>query len=119
MFDLAQFFHFPADKLESFLKHFPDFPTAFFVGGPADNFVIELTDQVRVWKSLQRFFHLMISSVLLLMEMPFNMFINFQIHQLQKLKVEPVLLHYLSQITVLQGKLYSVDDVYCGSSLSI
>ncbi|XP_058199592.1 uncharacterized protein LOC131314767 isoform X2 [Rhododendron vialii] len=56
-----------ADKLESFLKHFPDFPTAFFVGGPADNFVIELTDQ------------------------------------LQKLKVEPVLLHYLSQITVLQG----------------
>ncbi|KAH7837292.1 hypothetical protein Vadar_012143 [Vaccinium darrowii] len=56
-----------ADKLDSFLKHFPDFPTAFFVGGPADIFVIEVTDQ------------------------------------LQKLKVEPVLLHYLSQLTVLQG----------------
>ncbi|THG09755.1 hypothetical protein TEA_019720 [Camellia sinensis var. sinensis] len=56
-----------ADKLESFLKQFPDFPTAFFVGGPADIFVIELTDQ------------------------------------LQKLKVEPVLLHYLSQIKNLQG----------------
>ncbi|KAL6979222.1 hypothetical protein U1Q18_020887 [Sarracenia purpurea var. burkii] len=56
-----------ADKLESFLKQFHDFPTAFFVGGPADIFVIELTDQ------------------------------------LQKLKVEPVLLHYLSQIKVLQG----------------
>ncbi|XP_028095741.1 uncharacterized protein LOC114295644 isoform X1 [Camellia sinensis] len=55
------------NKLESFLKQFPDFPTAFFVGGPADIFVIELTDQ------------------------------------LQKLKVEPVLLHYLSQIKVLQG----------------
>jgi len=56
-----------ADKLDSFLKHFPDFPTAFFLGGPADIFVIEVTDQ------------------------------------LQKLKVEPVLLHYLSQLTVLQG----------------
>ncbi|KAI7732584.1 hypothetical protein M8C21_024190 [Ambrosia artemisiifolia] len=44
-----------------------DFPNAFLVGGPADIFVIELTDQ------------------------------------LQKLKVEPVLLHYLSQIKVLQG----------------
>ncbi|KAI8523853.1 hypothetical protein RHMOL_Rhmol13G0104500 [Rhododendron molle] len=75
-----------ADKLESFLKHFPDFPTAFFVGGPADNFVIELTDQCISAHGA-----------------PFNMFINFLIHQLQKLKVEPVLLHYLSQITVLQG----------------
>ncbi|KAL7264525.1 hypothetical protein ACSBR1_002474 [Camellia fascicularis] len=61
------FFYSLADKLESFLKQFPDFPTAFFVGGPADIFVIELTDQ------------------------------------LQKLKVEPVLLHYLSQIKNLQG----------------
>ncbi|CAL5386885.1 unnamed protein product [Camellia sinensis] len=61
------FFYSLADKLESFLKQFPDFPTALFVGGPADIFVIELTDQ------------------------------------LQKLKVEPVLLHYLSQIKNLQG----------------
>ncbi|XP_057484363.1 uncharacterized protein LOC130770784 [Actinidia eriantha] len=52
------------DNLESFLKQFP---TAFSVGGPADIFVIELSDQ------------------------------------LQKLKVEPVLLHYLSQTKVLQG----------------
>ncbi|KAG5515345.1 hypothetical protein RHGRI_036407 [Rhododendron griersonianum] len=65
-----------ADKLESFLKHFPDFPTAFFVGGPADNFVIELTDQ------------------------------------LQKLKVEPVLLHYLSQITVLQGQIILIKAAW-------
>ncbi|THG11423.1 hypothetical protein TEA_017128 [Camellia sinensis var. sinensis] len=62
------------NKLESFLKQFPDFPTAFFVGGPADIFVIELTDQ------------------------------------LQKLKVEPVLLHYLSQIKVLQGNSISTTD---------
>ncbi|KAF9596335.1 hypothetical protein IFM89_008861 [Coptis chinensis] len=55
------------DKLETFLNHFPVFPNAFLVGGPADIFVIELTDQ------------------------------------LQKLKVEPVLLHYFSQMKVLQG----------------
>ncbi|GJW59858.1 hypothetical protein Tco_0109193 [Tanacetum coccineum] len=55
------------DKLEGFFQHFPEFPNAFLVGGPADVFVIELTDQ------------------------------------LQKLKVEPVLLHHLSQIKVLQG----------------
>uniref|UniRef100_A0A1D1Z9V9 V-type ATP synthase beta chain 1 n=1 Tax=Anthurium amnicola TaxID=1678845 RepID=A0A1D1Z9V9_9ARAE len=61
------FFYNLVDKLESFLKHFPDFPNAFFVGGPADIFVIELTDQ------------------------------------LQKLKVEPVLLHYLSYIRALRG----------------
>ncbi|KAJ8750563.1 hypothetical protein K2173_015724 [Erythroxylum novogranatense] len=60
-------FYNSADKLESFLKHFPIFPNAFLVGSPADFFVIELADQ------------------------------------LQKLKVEPVLLHYLSQIKVLQG----------------
>lgn len=35
------------DKLESFFQHFPEFPNAFLVGGPADVFVIELTDQVR------------------------------------------------------------------------
>ncbi|KAF5744624.1 hypothetical protein HS088_TW07G00199 [Tripterygium wilfordii] len=55
------------DKLESFLKHFPIFPNAFLVGGPADFFVIELTDE------------------------------------LQKLKVEPVLLHYFSELKALQG----------------
>ncbi|XP_059429745.1 uncharacterized protein LOC132163462 [Corylus avellana] len=60
-------FYNSGDKLESFLKHFPDFPNAFLVGGPADFFVIELADQ------------------------------------LLKLKVEPVLLHYLSHLTVLQG----------------
>ncbi|KAF3453848.1 hypothetical protein FNV43_RR04289 [Rhamnella rubrinervis] len=60
-------FYNSADKLEGFLKQFPAFTNAFFVGGPADVFVIELTDQ------------------------------------LQKLKVEPVLLYYLSQIKVLQG----------------
>ncbi|KAI7738776.1 hypothetical protein M8C21_027376, partial [Ambrosia artemisiifolia] len=54
-------------QIESFLKNFPEFPNAFLVGGPADMFVIELTDQ------------------------------------LQKLKVEPVLLHYLSHIKALQG----------------
>lgn len=54
-------------KLDTFLNHFPVFPNAFFVGGPADIFVIELTDQ------------------------------------LQKLKVEPVLLHYFSRVKNLQG----------------
>ncbi|XP_047055662.1 uncharacterized protein LOC124661824 [Lolium rigidum] len=52
--------------LASFLEHFPAFPNSFLVGGAADYFVIELTDQ------------------------------------LQKLKVEPVLLHYLSRMTILQ-----------------
>lgn len=61
------FFYNSTDKLENFLKQFPEFPSAFFVGGPADIFVIELT------------------------------------HQLQKLKIEPVLLHYLSQIKSLNG----------------
>ncbi|XP_061373219.1 uncharacterized protein LOC133315583 [Gastrolobium bilobum] len=60
-------FYNSADKIDSFLKQCPVFPTAFFVGSPADIFVTELTDQ------------------------------------LLKLKVEPVLLHYLSEIKVLQG----------------
>uniref|UniRef100_A0A6N2LLJ2 Uncharacterized protein n=1 Tax=Salix viminalis TaxID=40686 RepID=A0A6N2LLJ2_SALVM len=60
-------FYNSVDKHESFLKQFPVFQNAFFIGGPADFFVIELADQ------------------------------------LQKLKVEPVLLHYLSHIKVLQG----------------
>ncbi|XP_052185795.1 uncharacterized protein LOC127797197 isoform X2 [Diospyros lotus] len=60
------FFYNLADKLGSFFKQFPEFPT-LFIGGPTDVFVIELADQ------------------------------------LQKLKVEPVLLHYLSQIKALQG----------------
>lgn len=53
--------------LANSLEHFPTFPNSFLVGGPADYFVIELSDQ------------------------------------LQKLKVEPVLLHYLSRMTILQG----------------
>ncbi|EYU18952.1 hypothetical protein ABFS82_04G184000 [Erythranthe guttata] len=61
------FFYNSVDKLESFLKQFPDFPNAFLIGGPSDIFVTELADQ------------------------------------LQKLKVEPVLLHYLSELKVLQG----------------
>ncbi|KAI6685670.1 hypothetical protein NL676_031583 [Syzygium grande] len=61
------FFYNSADKLESFLKNCPPFSNAFLVGGPADIFVIELSDQ------------------------------------LQKLKVEPVLIHYLSQLKYLQG----------------
>ncbi|KAF6171972.1 hypothetical protein GIB67_029390 [Kingdonia uniflora] len=61
------FFYNLDDKLETFLNHSPVFPNAFLVGGPADIFVIELTDQ------------------------------------LQKLKVEPVLLHYFSHMKVLQG----------------
>lgn len=36
------------DKLKSFLKQFPPFPNAILVGGPADLFVIELTDQVNL-----------------------------------------------------------------------
>lgn len=35
-----------ADKLESFLKQFPDFPNAFLVGSPTDISVTELADQV-------------------------------------------------------------------------
>ncbi|XP_020214532.1 uncharacterized protein LOC109798611 [Cajanus cajan] len=60
-------FYNKADKIDSFLKQCPAFPTAFLIGGPADIFVTELTDQ------------------------------------LQKLKVEPVLLHYLSEMKILQG----------------
>ena len=37
---------YAADKHESFLKQFPVFLNAFFIGGPADFFVIELADQV-------------------------------------------------------------------------
>ncbi|CAA0828146.1 Unknown protein [Striga hermonthica] len=61
------FFYNSGDKLDSFLKQFPDFPNAFLIGGASDIFVMELADQ------------------------------------LQKLKVEPVLLHYLSEIKVLRG----------------
>ncbi|XP_027087465.1 uncharacterized protein LOC113783253 [Coffea eugenioides] len=61
------FFYNAAEKLESFLKQFPDMPNAFLIGGPADVFVTEIADL------------------------------------LLKLKVEPALLHYLSQIKVLQG----------------
>ncbi|XP_057772269.1 uncharacterized protein LOC130991866 [Salvia miltiorrhiza] len=61
------FFYDTDDRLAILLKHFPDFPNAFLIGGPPDIFVSELADQ------------------------------------LQELKVEPVLLHYLSHIKVLQG----------------
>jgi len=61
------FFYDQDHLLSSFLEHFPTFPNSFLVGGPADYFVIELTDQ------------------------------------LQKLKIEPVLLHYLSRMSILQG----------------
>ncbi|KAH6810468.1 K-stimulated pyrophosphate-energized sodium pump protein [Perilla frutescens var. frutescens] len=61
------FFYDSADKLETFLKQFPDFPNAFLIGGAQDIFVTEIADQ------------------------------------LQKLKVEPVLLDYLSHIDALQG----------------
>ncbi|XP_041990901.1 uncharacterized protein LOC121741964 isoform X2 [Salvia splendens] len=61
------FFYDTDDRLEIFLKQFPDFPNAFLIGGAADIFVSELAGQ------------------------------------LQELKVEPVLLHYLSYIKVLQG----------------
>ncbi|EOA13883.1 hypothetical protein CARUB_v10026986mg [Capsella rubella] len=61
------FFYNSVDKLDSFLRNFPEFSNAFLIGGPGDFLVIELTDQ------------------------------------LQKLKVEPVLLHYLSQMKILQG----------------
>ncbi|XP_074573979.1 uncharacterized protein LOC141830441 [Curcuma longa] len=61
------FFYNADGSLEIFLKNFPTFPNAFLVGGPADIFVIELTDQ------------------------------------LQKLKVEPVLVHYLSRMSALRG----------------
>lgn len=42
---LHYFFH-AVERLQIFLSHFPVFPNAFLVGGPADLFVIELTDQV-------------------------------------------------------------------------
>ncbi|WOL14888.1 hypothetical protein Cni_G23669 [Canna indica] len=61
------FFYNLDELLEIFLKNFPTFPNAFLVGGPADIFVIELTDQ------------------------------------LQKLKVEPVVLHYISRMSALKG----------------
>ncbi|CAN6472547.1 unnamed protein product [Victoria cruziana] len=40
------FFYGFVERLQIFLSHFPVFPNAFLVGGPADLFVIELTDQV-------------------------------------------------------------------------
>lgn len=86
---------FNADyMLESFLKQFPDFPNSFLLGGPADIFVIELADQVSLVKShcnnmLNGFIGL------------HYIFIHFL--QLQKLKVEPVLLHYLTHMRALQG----------------
>lgn len=45
-----------ADKLESFLKQFPDFPNAFLVGSPTDIFVTELADQVIKRYTLLKFY---------------------------------------------------------------
>jgi hypothetical protein len=50
--------------LSSFLEHFPTFPNSFLVGGPADYFVIELTDQVaRFGKQMCYFVRLMLSCI--------------------------------------------------------
>lgn len=38
---------FAADRLDTFLKQFPEFPNAFLIGGAPDIFVTELADQVR------------------------------------------------------------------------
>lgn len=38
---------FAAEKLEMFLKKFPDFPHAFLIGGASDIFVTEVADQVQ------------------------------------------------------------------------
>lgn len=79
------------DKIESFLKNFPEYPNAFLVGGPADILVIELSDQVKI-----------LENVLFNEYIPWKIE-HFLIGQLQKLKVEPVLLHYFSHIKPLQG----------------
>ncbi|MCI32457.1 hypothetical protein A2U01_0053671, partial [Trifolium medium] len=47
-------FYNSAGKVDSFLKQCPVFQTAFLVGGPADIFVSELTDQVH----LNHLFHI-------------------------------------------------------------
>jgi hypothetical protein len=36
----------------------------------------------------------------------------FFVFQLQKLKVEPVLLHYLSRLTILQGIVIQISDTF-------
>lgn len=90
------------EKLGDFLNSFPPFPTSFLVGGPADMFVIELTDQVTTSLVGQHLLHL---------ETPLNHIVTYFHVQLQKLKVEPVLLHYLSQIKVLQGDISSMRSL--------
>ena len=37
-----------AEVIHNFLMHFPTYPNSFLVGGPADYFVIELTDMVHM-----------------------------------------------------------------------
>jgi hypothetical protein len=96
---------YAVDKIDSFLKQFPIFPNAFLVGGPADFFVIELADQVYSIISPQGIcfdewvYFLACREYICVFIWSPNSFAC----QLQKLKVEPVLLHYLSQIKVLQG----------------
>lgn len=91
------FFLLAADKLESFLKQCPDFPNAILVGGPADIFVTELTDQVYWIPTV----YLLRNEDLILSEAEILLLV-----QLQKLKVEPVLLHYLKEIKVVQGTIH-------------
>ena len=102
MVDFSSVCHalFAADKLESFLKQFPDMPNAFLIGGPADVFVTEIADLVRddvvfvypSWQLAALVVHKVKSLTCYLL-----------LFQLLKLKVELALLHYLSQIKVLQG----------------
>lgn len=97
---------YAVDKIDRFLKQFPIFPNAFLVGGPADFFVIELADQVCSISSLWGIFVFDEWVYFLSCGEYICVFIwypNSFACQLQKLKVEPVLLHYLSQIKVLQG----------------
>lgn len=111
MFDLSLD---AGDKLETFLKQFPVFPNAFLVGGPADIFSIELTDQVIVESFLGSRSTLMGFIVIALEELidtidGLSFVVVWYLYfssQLQKLKVEPVLLHYLSSMKVLEGNYY-------------
>ncbi|KAG8484786.1 hypothetical protein CXB51_021730 [Gossypium anomalum] len=47
------FFYNAVEKLESFLKLCPTFPNAILVGGPADIFVTEVADQIKVLGGMQ------------------------------------------------------------------
>lgn len=86
----------PTDEmLETFIKHFPAFPNAFLIGGPADVFVIEVTDQVSFLPQYHLFALINIVNCCIINALA--------LFQLQKLKVEPVVLHYISRMSTLQG----------------